>query len=576
MAPGREILTILDSDEDNSPTKVGARTQHKSRDKTSRRKHNGAFVDLTRDDNDDDGLDAVRSSMPDHTRTRSPLFTNPLSRMHPSPRPRPAANQKATSFAVSLSDDEDDLPDDPTPKPWFARPTPRSDHKSQPKVASSSSSLKNVSRHSSPNKRSRDSDEAAQRRYAKEKRRRVAADEESVNRPDVRAIRSKQSSQSHGGSRRSSPSKASAIGSPSVAGAADESRAGTTADSETPKQTSSAKSQGIQRHLVEIAEDRRKQHQAPRSKPVVPTLDARAESRFSDRNPDGKRKERQTEVSDTALNTSNGLFKAPSRDVDDDLRDRRNGSTVLPKQRKETTAVLASTLNNGGDDHNPPKPASPSRRSPPADWTSAGASPSSQLHREAGGSFEEPDHGVHVPQKTEPTSDNQTLEPGPSTIQADEAVDDHGVPAIPVFPVERQVERVLGKYYQEMREDTDYFTKAWLKRSRRSIELHCPKQVTAQSNSPSDQPSVASAVFARLRAAATRQPITATAKISGDSLRFSVDVYNGANKPARSYVKARHIKCNVTSIANDVPEYAHYVSLQTNILAPNTTTSTLR
>ncbi|GAB7325920.1 hypothetical protein MBLNU13_g09979t2 [Cladosporium sp. NU13] len=572
MAPRREILTISDSDEDACQTKVGARTQIKPRDKTSRRKNNEAFVDLT---NDDDGLEIVRSSMPNRTKPRSPPFINPLARMHSSPRPRPAAKQKATSPAVSLSDVDDDLPDDPTPKSLFARPAPRSDPRSRPKVASSSSSLKNTSRHSSPNKRPRDLDEATRRQYANEKRRRVAADEESVSWPDLRAIRSKQSSQSHGGSRRSSPSKALAISSPSIDGAAEERHTGTTADSQTSKQTSSAKSQGVQRNLVEIAEDRRKQHLAPRSKPVVSTLDTRAEITFSDRNPDGARKKKQAEVSDSAPTTSNGLSKTPSGDVDDDLCDPRNGSTAAPRQRKETTTVLASTLTNGGDDHNLPQPTSPLRQSPPTDGTSAGASPSSQLHREAGGSFAEPDRSVHVPAEAELTSENQMLEPGLPTIQADDTVDVPGVPAIPIFPVERQVERVLGKYYQEMREDTDYFTKAWLKRSRRSIELHCPKQVTAQSDSLSDQPSVASTVFARLRGAAATQPTTATAKISNDNLRFSVDVYNGANKPTRSYVKARHIKCNVTSIANDVPEYAHYVSLKTNILAPNTTTMTV-
>lgn len=572
MAPGREILTISDSDEDASQTKVSARSQNEPRDQTSRRKNNETFVDLT---NDDDGLELLRSSMSNRTKPRSPSLINSLSRMHPSPRPRSAANQKAASPAVSLSDDDNELPDDPTPKSLFARPAPRSDSRTQPKMASSSIGLKNASRHSSPNKRPRYSDEATQRQHAKEKRRRVVADEESVGQPDLRAIRSKQSCQSHGGSRRSSPSKASAIDSPSVAGAADESRVGSTADSQTSEQTSSAKSQGIQRNLVEIAEDRRKQHPAPRSKHVVSTLDTRAESRSSDRNPDGARRKRQTDVSDIALTTSDGLAKAQSRDVNVDLRDHRNGSTAAPRQRKEATTVLASTLTNGGDDHNLPKHASPSRQSPPIDWTSAGASPSSQLHREAGGSFEEPDDSEHVPPETELAHENQVLEPGLPTIQADDTVDVLGVPAIPIFPVERQVERVLGKYYQEMREDTDYFTKAWLKRSRRSIELHCPKQITAQSDSTSDQPSVASAVFARLRAAATTQPTTATAKISNDNLRISLDVYNGANKPTRGYVKARHNKCNVTSIANDVPEYAHYVSLKTNILAPNTTTMTV-
>lgn len=571
MAPGREVVTILDSDEDDSDTRAGARApQPKPRDKNSWRKNNGDVVDLTKDDND--GPEIVRSSMPNRTQARSTPINNLFSRVHSSPRPRPVAQPRAASPEVRINDDEDELPDDPTSKPSSARPTPRSDPRNQLKLASSSSSLRHASRPSSPNKRLRDASDSSQRQHLKEKRRRVTTDGEPIE-PDPRAIRPpKQPNQSHGVSRRSSPSKGPATDSPSVAGAADESLTGSLASSQTPTHNPSTNTENIHRsNLVEIAERRRKQHPGPRSELTVPTLATDARGDASGRNPDGASKNRQTEDKNPDATTPNGLSKAPSRNVNRDLHDHVNGSTATPTQRTEATTARAST---GGEDRDSLKPASPLRQSPPIDWTSAGASPSSQLHREAGGDFEEPD-SVHVPPETELTGEDEALGPVLPPIQADEAADEPVVSAIPIFPVERQVERVLGKYYQEMREDTDYSTKAWLKRSRRSIELHCPKQITAQSDSPSDQPSVASTVFARLRAAATTLPTTATTKLSNDNLRFNVDVYNGAAKPARSYLKAKHSKCNVTSLANDVPEYAHYVSLQTNILAPNTTTMTV-
>ena len=143
-------------------------------------------------------------------------------------------------------------------------------------------------------------------------------------------------------------------------------------------------------------------------------------------------------------------------------------------------------------------------------------------------------------------------------------------PDLSMLPVEKRVERILGKYYQEMREDTDYHTKVQLKRSRRSVELH------ADQPAGSSKPSVASSVFERLRASAAMQPTTLSAKIGDGSVKFNVDVYNGAaHRSTRSYTKVKTTYCDATKHANDVPEYAHYVSLKSNVLAPNTRTMTV-
>lgn len=199
------------------------------------------------------------------------------------------------------------------------------------------------------------------------------------------------------------------------------------------------------------------------------------------------------------------------------------------------------------------------------DSASAGASPSSQLRREAAGEDRErPGDDDQVPR-------HDTQDGLPASHDMLDAAP-IAAPDLSVLPVEKQVERILGKYYQEMREDTDYHTKLQLKRSRRSVELHAD----TNAGSRSGKPSVASSVFARLRASAAMQPTTLSAKIGDGSVKFNVDVYNGAtNRSTRSYTKVKTTYCDVTSLANDVPEYAHYVSLKSNVLAPNTKTMTV-
>ena len=570
MAPGSEVFTILDSDEDVPSTRA---TQIRPRDKTSRHKNNETVVDLT---NEGDGPEIVRASMPNRLRAKSPPPSrNPLSRMYTSPRPRLPAKPRVTSPAVSLSDDEDELPDDPTPKALAGRPLPRSDPSSQPKVASLSSGLKIVSHPSSPSKRQRDRDDSTQRIFISEKRRRVATDEETPGRLDPYAKRSPHPDRPHRGKSRPSPSENPTIDSPSVAGAADESSADRLANSNSSQQTALAELPSVHRNLIGLVEERRRQFGASRSQLAVPSPDRNIGSSVSNRTPNGAHRQRQTGIHDSAPTTPSVFHKASVEIVDNDLRDHGDIYNAQDKQRREKTAVPASPSKDGEDDPNLSKSASPSRHALPRDRASVGDSPSSQLHRESGNDVEGPNRGLHAPSEIEHAGEDQAQEPELQTNQANAGAEEIGLPDVSVFPVERQVERVLGKYYQEMREDTDYFTKAWLKRSRRSVELHRAKQVTAQSDSPSDQPSVASGIFARLRTAAATQPTTATAKISNDHIKFNVDVYNGTNKHTRSYIKAKPSKCNITSIANDVPEYAHYVSLQTNMLAPNTTTMTV-
>ena len=241
-----------------------------------------------------------------------------------------------------------------------------------------------------------------------------------------------------------------------------------------------------------------------------------------------------------------------------------DGLSTFMKREAELRAEAAQ---NDGCTIRPP--ATPLQKVPVVENSaSAGASPSSQLHREAAGEDRErrPGEDEQVPQHDTQGNNQGELPASYDLLDAAPTVP----PDLSMLPVEKRVERILGKYYQEMREDTDYHTKVQLKRSRRSVELH------ADQPAGSSKPSVASSVFERLRASAAMQPTTLSAKIGDGSIKFNVDVYNGAaHRSTRSYAKVKTTYCDATKLANDVPEYAHYVSLKSNVLAPNTKTMTV-
>jgi hypothetical protein len=576
----REILTIYDSDEEGVEVlrSSGPQAAFRPRDKASRPVNSGAVVDLTGDDDQDD----ASTARPDRRWARSPPSANSLARKRALPRPRSPAILKAAPPDVSSSDSEDELPDDPTPKASFARPSLLSDTRHGSKATSSSSSLRNTSRPSSPKKRPRDEDNNTQPKQQPGKRRRVVARSETR---DATRSPASRSNPVHGSPRtnpRPSPSTTTPNTHQSGAGANSEPHVNTAAKANGLKEPASARQKAVSRDSVNIPGTRQAKCAEPHSEPLGSTTNDDNGDIASYSDPVGTGRKAQTELSNPVLGRPSDLPNKSSATAANDSRNSSKTSTpASKKRRKEKTTVSTSRLADSegrqtSETSKVQKPTPPSRHSPPTDKTSAGASPSYQLHTGAGGDLNEPGPGGHTVPEIAVTGDDQVLEPELEVIQAQAVEDEPLEPAMSVFPVERQVERVLGKYYQEMREDTDYYTKAWLKRSRRSKELlETGRAMVSSDNARSDLPSVASTVFARLRTAAVTQPTTATAKISNDHLRFNVDVYNGANKATRCYVKAKSCSLDVTQTANDVPEYAHYVSLKTNILAPNTTTMTV-
>lgn len=223
--------------------------------------------------------------------------------------------------------------------------------------------------------------------------------------------------------------------------------------------------------------------------------------------------------------------------------------------------------------------SSNSRTNPPpektidGDHASGGASPSSQLHEEIQ-VVQQPEIDSKAQSPSEPVAD--FVKP---QYTASAATGESMTPSFSSLPLPQQVERVVGKYMQEMRDDTDYFTKALLRRSRQSIEMYKQKSSPFRpANGKTGRKSVASEIFSRHRKAATLQKsaLNSNGKSASQSVTFNVEVYKDkGKKPTKEQFKAKPKDSDTRSLIKDVPGYAHYVSLNSNILAPNTTTMTV-
>lgn len=222
------------------------------------------------------------------------------------------------------------------------------------------------------------------------------------------------------------------------------------------------------------------------------------------------------------------------------------------------------------------KESAKSQDTPDAENVSAGASPSAQLQedesralaRGSGNPTRKPSNST-VNGHGNRTRDGASLEPSHMPTSASAAPDLSGL------PLPQQVELIIGKYMQEMRDDTNYFTKARLKRARQSITQHrqrnAKNQHDQQQNGQPAAKSVAAKVFARQCA---KTAADNTTKAGDGSAKFFFDNYRG-NKTSRSTLTAKPTLCEVEPDYGDVPGYAHYVSVNSNILAPNTKTMTV-
>jgi hypothetical protein len=558
MAPrANQVIELSDdSDREIARRAPAARPKaFKSSNKTSRftdKRSAGAIIDLT----DDNIQHSDSPALPKRSQAKSPAptFRHPKARDTVPPlvvqkTDIDSAKSKDASPPVHLTRDESGLSDGLSAKAAALRIS--SDAKPNG-WDTSMDGLRGSSQKSSLKKRRRD-DENNQRPNTTAKHRRVATSGEEDRPASIGNAIPREAVTS------TKKSSRPATNSPTRSGATDDRNA-----SEKPKHP-------LQNDLSDSSSTRlTPRPSGPHTGSKSFVRDLQHASRQSSLNPEGSRVEssvqkprakQQTVPSKTAKVAEKLAIEHFEAGLSNYLK--RNGENGVEAAQKKTPGLKGPDPKpNDGCTNRPPE--TPLQKvSVVEESPSAGASPSSQLRREAAGEDRE-----------KPGNDEQVLQHDTQDdLPASHDLLDTApivAPDLSVLPVEKQVERILGKYYQEMREDTDYHTKLQLKRSRRSVELH------VDTHAGSGKPSVASSVFARLRASAAMQPTTLSAKIGDGSVKFNVDVYNGAtNRSTRSYTKVKTTYCDVTSLANDVPEYAHYVSLKSNVLAPNTKTMTV-
>lgn len=539
MAPGRsyEVIELADSDDE-----VAADTR-KSRSKASKPAKSNTIdtIDLTGEDLSDTPNQAFSTKSKAAptvagkrllTKVRSFFDHGPIAKTDGESVPA-----KKIPPVVPSSDSEDELPDDPTPRSRSARKQTGNKGHSTPL-----SSSMNPSKTSSPRKRHvRETLDSDHDSLHAEKRRRVITSDDDDPPPLLEPTSSRGTSKN--------------------------------ADRQRKQTLSLDPSRSSRNNSLERRNGRtRKDHDtgsngrlpgdsftkpAARSTPTKPpTKRIRDDTFKTDLQPKSRGNRNLHDGLETSEPRNEDMSSCPHVGVGDELAENRGASQPGPTPTGKALSAF--------------KPRQMKAKSDKS--ASAGASPSSQLREEAAGAVaKKPPFRAQSPPNCTKAKDGQDVDPRQDAVSTASATG-HVTPDLSSLTLPQQVERVIGKYMQEMREDTDYFTKAHLKRSRQSIEMHRQHQsARLQKGRRPGQTSVASATFARRRGLNAERDSTDTSKASKDSMQFNIEVYKG-NRANRSRVMVEPTNCNVCPLDKDVPGYAHYVSLRSNILAPNTTT----
>lgn len=132
------------------------------------------------------------------------------------------------------------------------------------------------------------------------------------------------------------------------------------------------------------------------------------------------------------------------------------------------------------------------------------------------------------------------------------------------LPLANRVEKVLGRYFEELRGDNEYWTSVSMRRARltKEEELHEVFSEPSKAN-PEELTS-----FGHL------QPLRLSLHKKGSfSTRSEEDIW-GIQKVTTDGKPQAHVEMlapyvNFSTDQQDVPNYAHYVSIKNNILAPN-------
>ena len=133
------------------------------------------------------------------------------------------------------------------------------------------------------------------------------------------------------------------------------------------------------------------------------------------------------------------------------------------------------------------------------------------------------------------------------------------------LPLAYQVEKVLGKYLEELREDNEYWTSTAMKRAR----LAKDEKRIATSSDQLNMQSEELTSFAKLQPLKFSLQQKGSVSAKTDQL-WGIEKMGSGNKSSGPTWMS--VPCTTFSTDTpDVPNYAHYVSIKNNILAPNVT-----
>ncbi|KAI5370081.1 Putative SET domain, CXC domain, histone-lysine N-methyltransferase EZH1/2 [Septoria linicola] len=123
----------------------------------------------------------------------------------------------------------------------------------------------------------------------------------------------------------------------------------------------------------------------------------------------------------------------------------------------------------------------------------------------------------------------------------------------------RNIERLVGQYVEEMRNDNEHWTRVELQRARTRGNQRCKTTTSSRATS----------VFSNLTPVVLA-PSSSKGIVPAGCARFTSELHPVASKSAKS---SWHATCTTynTSETVEVPRYSHYVSISQNLLANNVT-----
>ena len=131
------------------------------------------------------------------------------------------------------------------------------------------------------------------------------------------------------------------------------------------------------------------------------------------------------------------------------------------------------------------------------------------------------------------------------------------------LPLATQVEKMLGKYLEELGDDNEYWTSVSMNRARLAREQESFEREGPDQNPQEDRPTS----FAKLKSPGLSPHQKGNSSSKSDQL-WGIEKTSATGRAAGPTWLSGTYKTFESDVA-DVPNYAHYVSIKNNILAPN-------